>query len=185
MASSFVVYYSITSLFATHLQRDLGLSPGLVATPIALHNLIAFLAMGLWGAAADRIGRRWAMIVPACLGILVAPTYLFNGSYVVIVAGFALQGACGGAIYSQNPSYLTERFPTEVRATAAGFCYHQGAIWAGFVAPVIAYFAVERHLGFAVPMAAGTIGASVLFVIVLLLGPETKGKVLQAEIALA
>ncbi|MBV8704999.1 MAG: MFS transporter [Acetobacteraceae bacterium] len=185
MASSFVVYYSITSLFATHLQRDLGLSPGLVATPIALHNLIAFLAMGLWGVAADRIGRRWAMIVPACLGILVAPIYLFSGSYAMIVAGFALQGACGGAIYSQNPSYLTERFPTEVRATAAGFCYHQGAIWAGFVAPVIAYFAVERHLGFAVPMAAGTIGASVLFVIALLLGPETKGKVLQAEIALA
>ncbi|MBV9777707.1 MAG: MFS transporter, partial [Acetobacteraceae bacterium] len=136
MASSFVVYYSITSLFATHLQRDLGLSPGLVATPIALHNLIAFLAMGLWGVAADRIGRRWAMIVPACLGILVAPIYLFSGSYAMIVAGFALQGACGGAIYSQNPSYLTERFPTEVRATAAGFCYHQGAIWAGFVAPV-------------------------------------------------
>ena len=53
------------------------------------------------------------------------------------------------------------------------------------MAPVIAYFAVERHLGFAVPMAAGTIGASVLFVIALLLGPETKGKVLQAEIALA
>jgi MFS transporter, SHS family, lactate transporter len=185
MASSFVVYYSITSLFATHLQRDLGLSPGLVATPIALHNLIAFLAMGLWGVAADRIGRRWAMIVPACLGILVAPIYLFSGSYAMIVVGFALQGACGGAIYSQNPSYLTERFPTEVRATAAGFCYHQGAIWAGFVAPVIAYFAVERHLGFAVPMAAGTIGASALFVIALLLGPETKGKVLQAEIALA
>ncbi|MBV8616811.1 MAG: MFS transporter [Acetobacteraceae bacterium] len=185
MASAFVVYYSITSLFATHLQRDLGLSPGHVATPIALHNLIGFLAMALWGAAADRIGRRWAMIVPACLGILVAPSYLFTGSYAMIVAGFAVQGACGGAIYSQNPSYLTERFPTEIRATAAGFCYHQGAIWAGFVAPVIAYFAVERHLGFALPMAAGTIGASVLFVIALLLGPETKGKVLQAEIALA
>jgi SHS family lactate transporter-like MFS transporter len=35
MASGFVTYYSINALFATHLQKDLGLSPGLVATPIA------------------------------------------------------------------------------------------------------------------------------------------------------
>ena len=39
MASGFVTYYSINALFATHLQKDLGLSPALVATPIALGNL--------------------------------------------------------------------------------------------------------------------------------------------------
>jgi len=32
MASSFLVYYSINALFATHLQKDLNLSPALVAT---------------------------------------------------------------------------------------------------------------------------------------------------------
>jgi hypothetical protein len=36
-------------------------------------------------------------------------------------------------IYSQFPSYLGERFPTEVRATASAFCYHQGAIFGGLV----------------------------------------------------
>ena len=50
-------------------------------------------------------------------------------------------GIFGGAIYGQNPGWLSERFPTEVRATAAGFVYHQGAIWGGFVAPVLTYFA--------------------------------------------
>src|SRR5215467_6584066 len=38
MASNFVVYYSIYALFATHLPKDLNLSPGLVATPLALAN---------------------------------------------------------------------------------------------------------------------------------------------------
>jgi MFS transporter, SHS family, lactate transporter len=185
MASSFVVYYSIYSLFATHLQKDLNLSPALVALPLGAANLLSFFAQGFWGWTADRIGRRWAMIIPAALGIVVAPFYLFSGNYAVVAVAFIIQGALGGSIYGQNPSYLIERFPTEVRATAAGFCYHQGAVWAGFVAPVIAYFAVERHLGFAIPMAVGTLGASALFVIALLLGPETKGKVLQAEIALA
>ena len=53
------------------------------------------------------------------------------------------------------PAYLAERFPTEVRATASGFVYHQGAIFGGLAAPVITYFALNWHLGFAVPMAVG------------------------------
>ena len=49
MASGFVIYYSIWALFATHLQKDLGLSPAMIATPIAIANLVAFLASGFWG----------------------------------------------------------------------------------------------------------------------------------------
>ena len=103
----------------------------------------------------------------------------------MITAAFAVQGLFLGAIYGQNPSYLSERFPTEVRATAAGFCYHQGAIWGGLVAPVMAAFAAGQPSGFAVPMLVGTVGGAVIFILALLLGPETKGKVLVADITLA
>jgi hypothetical protein len=50
-----------------------------------------------------------------------------------------------------------ERFPTEVRATASSFVYHQGAIFGGLTAPVITYFAISWQLGFAIPMAVGSI----------------------------
>src|SRR6185437_13527149 len=133
MASSFVIYYSVYGLFATHLEKDLHYGPELVGLPIALANLVGFLASGFWGWVADTMGRRWAMIIPAIIGVFITPLYLFSGSYAVIAAAFVVQGAFLGAIYGQNPSYLSERFPTEVRATASGFCYHQGAIWAGFV----------------------------------------------------
>ena len=185
MASGFVVYYSVYGMFATHLQRDLHFTPALVALPIALANLVAFFASGFWGWIADRNGRRWAMIVPAAIGIFITPLYLFVQDYTVIVIAFVVQGAFLGAIYGQNPSYLSERFPTEVRATASGFCYHQGAIWAGFTAPVLAIFAVGQPLGFAVPMLISTVGAAIIFVVVLLFGPETKGKILVAELSVA
>jgi SHS family lactate transporter-like MFS transporter len=182
MASGFVVYYSIWALFATHLQKDLNLSPALVATPIAIANLVAFMASGLWGVVADIVGRRWSMIVPAAIGVFVAPTYLLTSNPDWIVAGFVVQGLFAGAIYGQNPSYLCERFPTEVRATAAAFCYHQGAIWGGFVAPIMTFFAVNYGLGFGIPMLIGTVVGSVSFIAALLCGPETKGKVLEAEL---
>jgi SHS family lactate transporter-like MFS transporter len=185
MGSSFVVYYSIYAMFATHLQKDLELSPALVATPLALANFVAFLAQGFWGVIADKYGRRWAMIIPAAIGILVAPLYLVTTDFLWISIGFVLQGAFGGAIYGQNPSYLCERFPTEVRSTASGFCYHQGAIWGGLVPTIITYFASNYGTGFAVPMLIGTMVASLSVVFALLMGPETKGKVLVADLVVA
>jgi len=185
MASSFVVYYSIWSLFATHLQRDLNLNPALVATPIALANLMAFLAMGFWGWLADIIGRRWSMIIPAFFGIFVAPIYLLTSDPLWIALGFITQGFFAGAIYGQNPSYLSERFPTEVRSTASGFCYHQGAIWGGFVAPILSYFAINSGVGFGIPMLVGTVGGLVIFIVTLLYGPETKGALLVPDLGVA
>ena len=54
MASGFVTYYSIWALFATHLQKDLGLGPATGRrhrwrSPTS----IGFLAMGFWGWVGD------------------------------------------------------------------------------------------------------------------------------------
>jgi MFS transporter, SHS family, lactate transporter len=123
------------------------------------------------------------MIIPAAIAIAIpiAPLYLFTGSEFWITVGFGLQGA----FYSQLPSYLAERFPTEVRATASAFCYHQGAIFGGLVAPILAYFAVNFNLGYATPMLVGTVVAAASVVVSLLLSPETKGTVLVAELQVA
>jgi len=186
MASGFITYYSINALFATHLQKDLGLSPMAVAVPIMLANIGVFLSCGMWGVVSDKLGRRWAMIIPALLAIPVAPLYLLSTDMFWIAVGFVVQGMCGGGgMQGQMPPYLAERFPTEVRATASAFCYHQGAIFGGFVAPVLAYFAVNYNMGYAIPMLVGTVAAAVSVVIALSLSPETKGKALVAELSVA
>jgi len=182
MASGFVVYYSTFGMFATHLQRDLHFSPALVALPVALSNITGFVASGLWGWVADLIGRRWAMILPALIGLLIVPFYLLTSDYTLTVVAFTVQGFFFGGMYGQNPSYLTERFPTEIRATAAGFCYHQGAIWAGLAAPILTWFATGMPSGFVIPMLVTQVGAALVFIVALLLGPETKGKVMVAEL---
>src|ERR1700758_5343021 len=142
MAGGLVTYYSINSLFATHLQKDLGLSPALIATPIAFANILVFLASSGWGWVSDKIGRRPAMIIPALCAIPLVPIYLFSGNFTCVVIAFIAQGLfAGGGMYGQVPSYLTERFPTEIRGTATGFCYHVGAIPGAMVPPILTYFA--------------------------------------------
>jgi SHS family lactate transporter-like MFS transporter len=185
MTSAFVIYYSIWSLFATHLQKDLSFSPAQVATPIAIANFLAFVASGFWGWTADHIGRRWSMIIPGIVTVFVAPLYLLTSDINLIIFGFILQGLFGDALYGQNPSYLSERFPTEVRAAASAFCYHQGAIFGGLVAPVLTYFAVNYNLGFGIPMLVGTVVGALSFVTALYFGPETKGKELVPDLVVA
>ena len=72
-----------------------------------------------------------------------------------------------------------------MRATASGFCYHQGAIFGGLTAPIITCLAVNWHLGFAIPMAIGTMVGLVSFIAALALGPETRGKELTADLVVA
>jgi len=182
MASCMVTYYSIWALFATHLQKDLGLGPLMVGAPLAVANLVGFFAMGFWGWVGDVLGRRWSMIIPAFIGLFITPTYLLTADPGWIVVGFIVQSLFAGAMYSQMPSYLTERFPTEIRATASAFCYHQAAIFGGAVAPVLTYFAVDYNFGFAIPMLIGTTVGLVSVVAALLVSPEPKGHVFTSDV---
>lgn len=182
MASAFCVYYSIWALFPTYLQRELHWTPAQVFYPVFFANLIVFGGNAVWGIVADKWGRRPGIFVPAIVGIFVTPLYLYTKDPTWIIAGFVLQGFFAGAIYGQNPSYLCERFPTEVRATASGFVYHQGAIFGGFMAPVLSYFANERHMGYAMPMMVSTMFFLVLVILFVLMGPETRGKHLTADV---
>jgi SHS family lactate transporter-like MFS transporter len=43
---------------------------------------------------------------------------------------------------------------------ASAFYYHQEAVFGGFVAPVLAYLAVNFNLGYALPMLLGTVVAA-------------------------
>ena len=186
MASAFVLYYANYALFATHLQLDLHLSPALVALPIALANALFFLSSLFWGWVAEHIGRRWAIIIPGVIGIPVSLMYLLIPDYTWVVVGFALQGMFAlGGMHVHYPAYLSERFPTEVRATAAGFCYHQGAIWGGLAGPLLVGYATSRHIALSGPILVTTIVCLVIFVIAVFLGPETRGKELTAELSVA
>jgi SHS family lactate transporter-like MFS transporter len=185
MASAFVVGYSVGGMFPSYLQKDLGLPTAYVALPIMLQSLMFFLSAILWGWVSDRFGRRHTLMITALMTIPIAPLYLLTKDYTMIVIFFTLQGWFGGGgMHTQWPHYLSERFPTEVRATATGFCYHQGAIFGGLVGPVVTYFATTWQMGFALPMLIGTVVAAGSVFIAMLFSPETKGTQLVSDIQL-
>jgi SHS family lactate transporter-like MFS transporter len=182
MAANFWVYYSIWAMLGTYLQKELGWTPAQVAVPVFWGNIITFLACGFWGAMSEGVGRRWALMIPTLISIFIAPLYLMTTDPTWFLIYFMLMICFVGGKDALNPGWLSERFPTEVRATAAGFVYHQGAVWGAAVAPTLTYFAVNQQMGFAKPMLYATVGSLIVYVIAVYLGPETKGKQLTADL---
>ena len=97
-------------------------------------------------------------MIPAALGVPTAFLYLTTQDYTLIVIGFALQGmfACGG-MHVQYPAYLSARFPTEVRAAAVAFCFHQGAIWGGLISPLLILYASTQNVALSGPILVTTV----------------------------
>jgi hypothetical protein len=70
--------------------------------------------------------------------------------------------------------------PRPTRARRGGGYVRLCFGWA--VAPLLTYFAVNQGMGFAKPMMYATIGSLVVYVVAVFLGPETKGKVMTADL---
>jgi SHS family lactate transporter-like MFS transporter len=182
MAANFCSYYAVWAMLGTYLTKELGWTPAQASVPVFWGNILTFVSCAMCGGLSERIGRRWALIIPLVIAMFLVPMYIHQTDRTQFLIFFLLFICFFGGKDALNPGWLAERFPTEVRATASGFIYHQGAVWGAAVAPTLTYFAVNQGMGFATPMMYATIGSLVVFVIAVFLGPETKGKVMVAEL---
>ena len=150
-----------------------------------LRYLVALNAGGLIGSmllgllSDTRLGRRGAPTLGMIVGLAASPIYLLSDDPNLLVLGALLIGlGCSGA-WGIVPGYLSERFPTEVRAAGTGFAYHVGAGLGAFTPYLIGGL---RDGGMLLPHAMlWCIGAGGVLVLVMLwLGPETRGRELEA-----
>jgi SHS family lactate transporter-like MFS transporter len=76
-------------------------------------------------------------------------------------------------------------FATCVFWTASAFCYHQAAIWGGFVPLMLTLLAEHFGTGLATMMIIGTWIGCIAWATAAFYGPETKGKVLVPDLVVA
>jgi cyanate permease len=94
---------------------------------------------------------------------------------MLLIAGAATMGFFGTGNFGIVPGYLNERFPTGSRAAGAGFAYQAGAALAS-VAPTFIGTLHDRGMAWAPAMAVCIAASGVLVLVLLWLGPETRGR---------
>ena len=65
-------------MLVTYLQKELGWTPAQVAVPVFWGNIITFLASSFWGAVSEKVGRRWALMIPTFISIFIAPLSMWR-----------------------------------------------------------------------------------------------------------
>jgi SHS family lactate transporter-like MFS transporter len=173
LAACFMVsYYSVTFWYATLLrQRGLNTLPFIIAL-----NVGGIIGSAFWGGVSQgRLGRRGAVTCAAALGVVVSPLYLMSADVGVMLTGAVLVGFGAHGMWGAFPSYITERFPSEVRGAGAGFCYHAGALVGSFTSYAIGHLV---DTGWALPtaMTAAIAASGVAVAVTIWLGPETRDR---------
>lgn len=168
----------LPTFLAAPIERG-GAGLGLVrsAAWIVPMQIGAFLGYNTFGVLADRFGRRGTFLGFVLAAAVVVPVYgLGARSDVTLMIAGPLVGFFGHGYFSVFGALLAELFPSDVRATAQGFCYNAGRAASAAAPVVIGAVADRAGLGIALAM------TSLLYVLGCLLMlplPETRGEALS------
>ena len=166
------IYYSLNFWYPTFL-RDAGRTP---LTYLAAFNFGAIAGTAAWGRLSETaLGRRGAVTMTLVLGVASLPFYLRTAQPVWLGVGAGMMGAFGMGIWGIAPAYATERFPTWVRSAGTGFSYNTGAA-VGALMPYALGTLQDRGVSLVTGMSLSMVVSGVLAIVLIWLGPETRGK---------
>lgn len=171
------MYHGSISILPTYLGQFGEYQKDQIALIMIYATSSSWIGMIITGWLSQKIGRKKSMLVFVFASILVSiplADMILNNMYgmvlYVIVFAFIVSTASGPI-----PAYFSERFPTQIRNSAAGFSYNAGLIF-GSWSPLIALYLMSSVPKQMIHVALGInimIGA-VILIISTLLSRETK-----------
>lgn len=176
------MYHGSISILPTYLQQFGHFDKTQVAPLMIYATASSWLGMTFTGWLSQRIGRKKAMlyfvfasiVVVIPLATIILQNTLLIGLFVIVYAFVA--STASGPI----PAFFSERFPTQVRNSAAGFSYNAGLIF-GSWSPLIALHLMSSVPKEMIPLALGIniIIGSIIVIIPTIFSRETKDVELQ------
>ena len=173
LMGGYVFMYQSTTFWYPTLLTQLQQQPLVFLLLLNAGGLIGSMAFGAlsarWG------GRRGAATLGVALGLASAPVYLFSETPGGLMLGAWLIGFLASGAWGIVPGYLSERFPTDVRGVGTGFSYHVG-VGIGSLGPYLIGVLQDGGMDLRSAMLRCIVGAGLALLVLLWLGPETRGK---------
>lgn len=176
-----VAFYVYTVFVVAYATQFAGFTRGTVLQIVALGSVFQFVGMILGGWWSDRIGRRWALIVPSVVLVVWAPVFfLLAGMHdtALLTLGVCVGTLFHGMLAGPEAAWITELFPTRYRYAGSSLVFQGSSILAGAPAPLIAVWLLSvggptAVIGYLVVTMAITVFAAATC-------PETVGRDLDA-----
>lgn len=172
----FSAYYVAYVYVNIYMQTVLGFDANFAYMSTTLTLLVSVVAMPMFGALSDKIGRKPVFVgaTIAALVLAVPAFLLFAQGGAIAVAAQVVLGLVDSALMGVALSTYAEMFPTEIRYTGIAFGFSVGAALAGGTAPFICTWLVHAT-GNPLAPAFFLIGTALITLIPAMRLTETKG----------
>lgn len=177
-----ISYYVITAFILVYATTAAGLSKQTALNAVLIASAVHFVAIPLWGALSDRIGRRPVYLLGAAgVGLWMFPFFALidSGSFGNLLLAVTVGLVLHGAMYAPQAAFFSEMFATRMRYSGASIGAQFSSVAAGAPAPLIAT-ALLADYGSSTPVALYVIGAVVLTLIAVGVAKETRHRDLSA-----
>ncbi|WP_329568056.1 MFS transporter [Streptomyces sp. NBC_01361] len=178
-----IAYYVLTAFSLAYASGTLGMDRGLVLGGLIAANACHLVAIPVFGALSDRVGRRPVYLVGAVLmgafGFLMFP--LLETRDTVLVALALIVGMVVHAMmFGPQAAFFSEMFGTRIRYSGASFTYQVTNIVGGGLAPIVSLFLLDRF-GSWQPIALYMAAAAAVSVLGVVLAKETRDTDMDEE----
>lgn len=172
-----VSYYIITAVSITYATEVAHISRAAALNALLTGAAVECVAMPLFSALSDRIGRRWIYAIGAGgMGIWAFAFFklLDTGATIPVMAAIVVGLVLHGAMYGPQAAFISELFPTRYRYSGVSIAYQLTSVFAGSLAPIIALWLLHRT-GSTTPISIYVATACAISVFAALKARETKG----------
>jgi metabolite-proton symporter len=142
-----IAYYILTAFSITYVTDVAHMSKAAALNALLVGAAVETVAMPLFSALSDRIGRRWiyalgagGMAIWAFAFFRLLATGASGPVMLAIVVGLILHGA----MYGPQAAFISELFPTRFRYSGASIAYQLTSVFAGSLAPIIALWLLHE-----------------------------------------
>ncbi|MDQ8728519.1 MFS transporter [Bradyrhizobium sp. LHD-71] len=178
-----VAYYTLLAWMPSFTQRFAGLTPSEALWSNTIGLVAMVIAIPVWGALSDRVGRRPLLMASALgIGILAWPLFSLmaqGGGFALVLPIQILFGVLLALYSGPGPAAISEIFPTHLRSTWMSVGYTLAvAVFGGF-APFIATWLIRETGSPVSPTYLYLVPAAIVSLLVILRLKETAGSKLH------
>jgi MFS family permease len=145
-----VSYYIVTAVSITYATDVVHISRGAALNALLAGAAAEVVAMPLFSALSDRVGRRWVYALGAAgMGIWAFGFFrlLDTGATVPVMAAIIVGLILHGAMYGPQAAFISELFPTRFRYSGASIAYQLTSVFAGSLAPIVSLWILHETHG--------------------------------------
>ncbi len=171
--------WAVNFWMPTYLRTVRHLSATGTGLYVAVQAFGALMGFLLGAYLADAIGRKWTFMISAIATIIMVLVYLYVpvGDTGLLLLGIPLNMSILMKFAPMGP-FMTELYPTNIRGTGQGFCYNAGRAIGSVFMTAIGFATAVMPLGTAIALFSTL--AHGLMIVMLLLLPETRGRVIAS-----